>query len=95
MKVGKWISEQPRLVYRGSKAWSSTVQLKGERYLKLQSINPNEEVFILPDEIHSSFLFRSDDEQNLQVYVKPLENSEHWLTGISVLAKDLQVVPDG
>ncbi len=53
------------------------------------------EVFILPEEIHSSCLFRPDEEENLQVYVKPFNNSEHWLTGISVLAKDLQVVPDG
>jgi hypothetical protein len=93
MKVKAWASEQARLIYQGNPVFS-TVELEGEKRAKIQSIEENQQV-IITDHTHSSFLFRQDDEENLLVYVKPLNNDQSWLTGIPVLAKYLQLVPDG
>lgn len=93
MKVKAWASEQARLIYQGNPVFS-TVELEGEKRAKIQSIEQNQQV-IITAHTHSSFLFRQDDEENLLVYVKPFNNDQSWLTGISVLAKYLQLAPDG
>lgn len=92
MKVKAWASEQVRLIYQGDDT-TGLVDLMGEKRSKIQSISQNQQV-IITDHTHSSFLFHEDDEQRLQVYVKPLSNAHHWLTGIAVLAKYLQLAPD-
>ncbi len=93
MKVKAWAFEQARLIYQGNPVFS-TVELEGEKRAQIQSIEQNQQVIITED-THSSFLFRQDDEENLLVYVKPLNNDQSWLTGIPVLAKYLQLAPDG
>lgn len=93
MKVLFWASGQERLIYRGNSV-HGTVDIEGEKRLKVQSIDPNQEVTIV-DYTHSSFLFHPDKEDNLQVYVKPIDCAEHWLSGIPVLAKYLQFCLDG
>lgn len=90
MKVLAWVSEQARLMYRGV-AVCSTVSLEGEKNPKIRSISENQEVIIV-DYTHSSFLFYPDQEENLQVYVKPIDDAVSWLTGIPVLARYLQLV---
>jgi len=92
MKVKVWASEQVSLIYQGNSVFN-TVELEGEKRAKIQSIEQNQQV-IITDHTHSSFLFRQDDEENLLVYVKPLNNDQSWLTGIPVLAKYLELVPD-
>jgi hypothetical protein len=93
MKVKAWASEQVSLIYQGNSV-INTVELEGEKNPKIQSIEENQRVIITED-THSSFLFHQDDEENLLVYVKPLNNDQFWLTGIPVLAKYLQLAPDG
>jgi hypothetical protein len=93
MKVKAWASEQVSLIYQGNSVFN-TVVLEGEKRAKIQSIEQNQQV-IITEQTHSSFLFHQDDEENLLVYVKPLNNDQSWLTGIPVLAKYLQLVPDG
>jgi hypothetical protein len=93
MKVKAWASEQVSLIYQGNSVFN-TVVLEGEKRAKIQSIEQNQQV-IITDHMHSSFLFHQDDEENLLVYVKPLNNDQSWLTGIPVLAKYLQLAPDG
>jgi hypothetical protein len=93
MKVKVWASEQVSLIYQGNSVFN-TVELEGEKRAKIQSIEQNQQVIITED-THSSFLFHQDDEENLLVYVKPLNNDQSWLTGIPVLAKYLQLAPDG
>jgi hypothetical protein len=93
MKVKGWASEQVSLIYQGNSVFN-TVVLEGEKRAKIQSIEQNQQV-IITEYTHSSFLFHQDDEENLLVYVKPLNNDQSWLTGIPVLAKYLQLAPDG
>jgi hypothetical protein len=64
------------LIYEGNPV-SSMVEIESEKKLKVQSINQSQQVFII-DHTHSSFLFRPNDEENLQVYVKPLDNTTNW-----------------
>jgi hypothetical protein len=87
MKVLDWVSGQARLMYRGVAVYS-TVSLEGEKNPKIQSISENQEVIIV-DHTHSSFLLYPDQEENLQVYVKPIDDAAQWLTGIPVLVKYL------
>jgi hypothetical protein len=93
MKVKAWASEQVSLIYQGNSVFN-TVVLEGEKRVKVRSIEQNQQV-IITEYTHSSFLFHQDDEENLLVYVKPLNNDQSWLTGIPVLAKYLQLAPDG
>jgi hypothetical protein len=93
MKVKAWASEQVSLIYQGNSVFN-TVSIEGEKNPKIRSIEQNQQVIITED-THSSFLFHQDDEENLLVYVKPLNNDQSWLTGIPVLAKYLQLAPDG
>jgi len=93
MKVKAWASEQLSLIYQGNSVFN-IVELEGEKNPKIRSIEQNQQVIITED-THSSFLFHQDDEENLLVYVKPLNNDQSWLTGILVLAKYLQLAPDG
>lgn len=93
MKVLLWASGPARLLYEG-RSVQATVKLAGEKQAKIQSIRQNQEV-IITDQTHSSFLFHPDDEENLLVYVKPIDGADHWLSGIAVLAKYLQFCPDG
>lgn len=88
MKVKLWISGQARLIFQGNTVYN-TVELSGEKNPQLQSIKQNQQV-IITDETHSSFLLHPDNENNLHVYIKPLDDCSNWLTGIAVLAKDLQ-----
>jgi hypothetical protein len=92
MKVIIWASGRTNLTYQGNPVFS-TVQLQGEKLPRIQSIKQNQQV-IITDHTHSSFLFHQDDEENIQLYVKPIDSS-FWLTGISVLAKNLQPILDG
>jgi hypothetical protein len=93
MKVKGWAFEQVSLIYQGNSVYN-TVWIEGDKNPKIQSIEQNQEV-IITEHTHSSFLFHQDDEENLLVYVKPLNNGQSWLTGIPVLAKYLQLAPDG
>ena len=36
---------------------------------------------------HSSYLFHSEDSNNLQVYIKPYQQEQQWQDGILVAAK--------
>jgi hypothetical protein len=86
-KVNTWVSEQALLIYHGNPVYN-TVTLAGEKRRKLQSIKANQQV-IITDQTHSSLLFDPEQEENLQVYVKPIDDAAHWLTGIPVLARYL------
>jgi hypothetical protein len=87
MKVKTWASEQAKLIYQGNSVYN-TVSLEREERAKIQSISQNQQV-IITAQTHSSFLFYPDQEENLQVYVKPIDDAAHWLTGIPVLARYL------
>ncbi len=58
---------------------------------RLHSIDQQETVLI-SDLNHTSFLFNPDDEENLRIYVKPIDRGKEWKTGIAVLAKYLQPI---
>lgn len=93
MKVRSWVSDQTALNYAGNPVYGR-VEIEGEKKQIFQSISFDQQVLII-SQWHSSFLFHPEDEENLQVYVQPL-NAEHiWLTGIPVLAKNLHRVLDG
>jgi hypothetical protein len=87
MKVKTWASEQARLIYQGNSVYN-TVSLEKEKRAKVQSISQNQQV-IITAQTHSSFLFYPEHEENLQVYVRPIDDAVHWLTGIPVLARYL------
>lgn len=63
------------------------VERKGKKQFLVQSIKPNTEVEILRKDYHSC-CYR-DNQSQLLVYIKPLENAEDWLNGIAVLIEHL------
>ena len=93
MKVNKWASDQTVLNYGGNSVYGR-VEIQGQKKQIFQSISFNQSVLIM-DLMHSSFLLYPEDEENLQVYVQPLNTEQNWLTGISVLVKNLQLILDG
>ncbi len=66
---------------------SGIVRRKGKKQSQVQSIKPNTEVEILRKDYHSC-CYR-DNQSQLLVYIKPLENAEDWLNGIAVLIEHL------
>jgi hypothetical protein len=87
MKVRAWAESQTPLTYQGHFA-CGLVLVEGENRRTVQLISQNQLVLI--DSCHhSSFLFSPDDEQNLLVYVKPIEQQTNWQDGVAVRAKDL------
>jgi hypothetical protein len=93
MKVINWASDREVFNYRGNPVFGR-VEIQGEEKQTFQSINFDQQVFII-SQWHSSFLFHPEDEENLQVYVQPLNTEQIWLVGIPVLAKNLYRILDG
>ena len=91
MKVKSWASDCTVFLYEGGTV-ASRVEIEGEKNLIFQSIQQNQLV-IITDQIHSSFLLHPNREENVQVYVKPCEGKHNWLTGIPVLVKNLRIPP--
>jgi hypothetical protein len=93
MKVIKWASDQEVLNYCGNPVYGR-VEIEGEKKQIFQSISFDQQVLII-SQWHSSLLFHPEDEENLQVYVQPLNTEQTWLVGIPVLAKNLYRILDG
>jgi hypothetical protein len=91
-RLEKWKARKIPLVYTGSIA-SGLVETKEVKRSRLHSIDQWETVQI-SDLNHTSFLFNSDEEENLRIYVKPIDRGKEWKTGIAVLAKCLQPIDD-
>ena len=72
--------------YRGN-GISGLVELSNSKNSLLRAISPNTEVEILSDDYHSSYF--KDRPKQIQVYIKPLKNSQDWLGGIAVLIDQL------
>ncbi len=72
--------------YRGN-GISGLVELSNSENSSLRAILPNTEVEICFHDYHSSY-FRHRPKQIL-VYIKPVKNSQDWLSGIAVLMEQL------
>ncbi len=74
--------------YRGNGV-SGLVELQGLKnsLLLLRAISPNTEVEILSEDYHSSYF--KDYPKQMQVYIRPVKNAQHWLGGIAVLIDQL------
>lgn len=89
IQIKRWAKKRTLLVYTGND-YSGLVDLKGGKTFQLRSIKTNELV-VITDCTHSSFLFEPENETRLLVYVKPLNNSQDWKSGVAVPAKFLQL----
>jgi hypothetical protein len=87
-RLEKWKARKIPLVYTGSHA-SGLVETRETKRSLVHSIVP-EAIVLISDLNHSSVWFHPEDEDNLQIYVKPIDRGKEWKTGIAVLAKYLQ-----
>lgn len=87
-RLEKWKARRIPLVYTGNPV-SGLIETKERKQLRLYLLNL-EETVLISDLHHTSFLFHPEDEDNLIIYVKPIERLKEWKTGIAVLAKYLQ-----
>lgn len=77
------------LSYQGYREYAARglITRQGQQQAKVELIPIHTEVEVLREDYHS-FCYR-DNPKQLLVYIKPLENAEDWLNGISVLVENL------